>query len=68
MNGPPRGFNDYLLSEMRCGSLRARLLQLDIEAIGLALKGGPISADQAVVLLDDCDVLRLVGLPLGATV
>jgi hypothetical protein len=58
----PTDFINYLLAEMRCASLRTRILQADIEAIGLALKGGLISADQALGLLDDCDVLRLVGL------
>jgi hypothetical protein len=45
----PTDFINYLLAEMRCASLRTRILQADIEAIGLALKGGLISADQALV-------------------
>ena len=52
---------NYLLKELRCASLRARLLQSDIDAIGLALKGGLISPDQAVEHLHDVDVLRLLG-------
>jgi hypothetical protein len=60
---PPRDFSEYLLAEFRCASLRARILQADIEAVGLALKGGIISADQALALLDDCDALRIVGRP-----
>jgi hypothetical protein len=31
---------EYLLAELRCASLRARLQQSDIDAVGLALKGG----------------------------
>jgi hypothetical protein len=54
-------FHNYLLAELRCASLRLRLEQSDIEAIGLALKGGLITPDQALVLLNDCDALRLVG-------
>ena len=54
-------FQDYLLAEIRCASLRLRVEQSDVDAIGLALKNGLITADQALVLLDDCDVLRLVG-------
>jgi hypothetical protein len=42
-------------------------LQSDIEAIGIALKGGIISADQALALLDDCDTLRVVGVPTEAS-
>jgi hypothetical protein len=53
--------SEYLLAELRCASLRARLLQADIDAVGLALKGGLITADQALDLLHDCDVLWLVG-------
>jgi hypothetical protein len=54
---------DYLLAELRCAALRARLWQADIEAVGLALKGGLIDADQALELLADCDALHLVGTP-----
>ena len=57
----PLDFTGYLLAEFRCASLRARVLQADIDAVGLALKGGLISPDQALMLLDNCDVLRLVG-------
>jgi hypothetical protein len=63
----PRDFSEYLLQELRCASLRARILQADIEAIGLALKGGLITPDQALELLHDCDALRIVGTPPGAS-
>lgn len=53
--------HEYLLAEMRCASLRARLAQLDINAVGIALKGGLISPEQALALLDDVDALRFVG-------
>jgi hypothetical protein len=59
----PQDFSAYVLAEMRCAAMRTRLLQLDIEAIGLALKAGLISPDQALALLDDCDALRIVGTP-----
>ena len=58
---PPDDFSSYLLAELRVASLRLRLEQSDIDAIGLALKNGLITSDQAIALLDDCDVLRLVG-------
>ena len=54
-------FHDYLLAEMRCASLRARILQHEIDAIGIALKGGAISADQALDLMQGVDLLRLIG-------
>jgi hypothetical protein len=51
---------DYLLAELRCAVLRARLWAADIEAVGLALKGGLITPDQAVEILADCNCLHLV--------
>jgi hypothetical protein len=51
---------DYLLAELRCASLRARLWKADIEAIGVALKAGWIGPEQAVEALADCDCLQLV--------
>jgi hypothetical protein len=54
---------DYLLAELRCAALRARLWQADIEAVGLALKGGLIEPEQALELLADCDALHLIGTP-----
>jgi hypothetical protein len=52
---------EYQLAELRCAALRARLWQADIEAVGLALKAGWITPEQAVEALDDCDCLQLVG-------
>jgi hypothetical protein len=57
----PGGRVDYLLAELRAASLRARLWQADIEAVGLALKGGLIHPEQALELLHDCNALHLVG-------
>jgi hypothetical protein len=53
----------YLLQELRCASLRARLWQADIDAVGLALKGGLVTPDQALELLADCDCLHLIAPP-----
>lgn len=52
---------EYLLAEMRCASLRARLLAADIDAVGIALKNGLIEPEQALELLHNCDALHLVG-------
>jgi hypothetical protein len=51
---------DYLLAELRCAALRARLWQADIDAVGLALKSGLIEPEQALELLADCDCLQLI--------
>jgi hypothetical protein len=51
---------NYLLAELRCASIRARLWQADIDSIGMALRAGLISPDQAAEHLFDCGVLHLV--------
>lgn len=51
---------DYLLAELRCASLRARLVQADIEAVGIALRAGVISAEQALHLLSDVDAFGYI--------
>jgi hypothetical protein len=56
-----RDKREYLLAELRAAALRARLLQADIDAVGLALKAGLISPDQAVEHLFDFGLLHLVG-------
>jgi hypothetical protein len=50
---------DYLLAELRRASLQARLLQADIDAVGQALKGGLITAEQALWHLEDIGIQRL---------
>jgi hypothetical protein len=56
---------EYLLAELRPAALRARLWQADIDAVGLALKAGLISPDQAVEHLSDYGLLRLLGCARG---
>jgi hypothetical protein len=51
---------DYLLAELRCASLRARLWQADIDAVRLALKAGLVEPEQALELLADCDCLQFI--------
>ena len=47
----------YLLAELRCAALRARLVACEIDAIGIALRGGLIDPETAVAWLHDCGVL-----------
>jgi hypothetical protein len=58
---PADHHREYLLAELQCAVMRARLWQADIEAVGIALKGGLIDPDQALEILADCDALHLVG-------
>jgi hypothetical protein len=54
-------FAEYILSELRAASLRARLLGSEIDAIGVAVKGGLVTAEQALVLMNRVDLLRVIG-------
>lgn len=60
-------FTDYLLAEIRCGIIRAKCWQNDLTAIGIALKAGFISADNALDHLADCDALRFIAPSPAAT-
>jgi hypothetical protein len=51
---------EYLMGELRCASLRARLQVQDIEAVGMALGAGLIQPEQALELLADCDCLQFI--------
>jgi len=64
---PPQGqnaamtFAEYLAAELRAASLRAKLLASEIDAIAVALSGGLITADQALVVMHGVDLLRFIG-------
>ncbi len=59
-NGP---FCDYVLAELRCAVMRARLVALDIEAAGVALRGGMIDPETALAWLRDAGALEYVAPP-----
>jgi hypothetical protein len=62
-----KGRNEFLLAELRCARLRARLWQLDIDAVGIALRGSLVTPEQAIEMLADRDLLDLVGTEPGGT-
>ena len=49
---------DYIKAQLRCAHARLRLAMLDVEAVGLALNAKLITAEQAVLMLWDTDVLH----------
>jgi hypothetical protein len=53
----------YLIQEFTCAVLRARLEANDLEAIGLALKAGIVTAEQALELAADSGCLRWIAPP-----
>jgi hypothetical protein len=55
---------DYVLAEIRVASLRLRLALNEVEAVGLAVKAGLMSADVAIEHLYEIGApLSLVGTP-----
>ena len=52
---------EFLLCALRAASARARAMQLDIETIGVALKGDLIGADTAVQWIRDSNLLWMIG-------
>ncbi len=57
---PSEDRREYVLAELRCAALRADLIRNEIVTIGLALKGGLISPDDAVQLMAE-NGLQLLG-------
>jgi hypothetical protein len=55
---------DYVLAEFRCVLIKAKLAQLDIEAVASALKHNIISPEQAVALFWDSEAVHFLGLEL----
>jgi hypothetical protein len=52
---------DFLLGELRCAALHARLAAAEIDSIGIALRGGIIATDAALEWLLEVRVLPLIG-------
>jgi hypothetical protein len=50
----------FLISQLGCATLRARLAACEIDSIGVALRGGLIDPETAVAWLHDCGVLNHV--------
>lgn len=49
-------FSEFMLAQLRCASARTRLIVCEIDAIGTALKGNFITADDAVAWLAELGV------------
>ena len=57
----------FVLAQLRCAALRARLSACEIDAIGVALRGGMIDADIAVAWLHECGLLDYATSPHGCS-
>jgi hypothetical protein len=51
---------DYLLAELRCAVLRVRLIHADLIALGIAVKQGMLSPEEALDELEASDLVRLI--------
>lgn len=51
----------FLLAALRAASLRCKVMNADIETIGVALKGGLIGCDTAVSWIRDSGLMWVVG-------
>ncbi len=52
---------EFLLSALRAASLRAKMWDVELTTIGIALKSGMVGPDEAVKWLKDVGALDLVG-------
>ncbi len=55
------GRKEFVLSSLRAASLRAKLLETEINSIGVALKGGIINSYTAMQWVKDAGALDLIG-------
>lgn len=53
---------DFLLSALRAASLRAKMFEVEINGIGIALKSGMVTVPDALKWIKDIGALELVGL------
>ena len=63
-NSDPAGRREYILAELRCALAKAKLAQLDIEAVALALQHNLVTAEQAAGMFWDCEAIQFLGLDL----
>ena len=53
---------EFLLSALRAASLRAKMYEIEINSIGIALKAEMVSVSDALIWIKDIGALELVGL------
>ena len=51
---------EFLLSSLRAGSLRAKLIETEINSIGVALKGGLIDCYTAMQWIKEAGAMELI--------
>jgi hypothetical protein len=56
---------EYVLAEFRCALIKAKLAQLDIEAVAIALKNDIVTPEQAAAMFWESDAIHFLGLELN---
>ncbi len=52
---------EFLLSALRAASLRARIFEVDVNTVGIALKSGMVTVPQALKWIRDIGALESMG-------
>ena len=56
------GRRDYILADFRCALIKAKLAQLDIEAVAIALKYNIVTPEQAAAMFWETEAVQFLGL------
>ncbi len=68
MSEPSSNYTAFMLGQLRCAAIRARLLTVEIDTIGVALRGNFITTDDAIAWLhDEAGALGLIAVSSALT-
>lgn len=56
---------EYVLAELRCAWIKARLAQIEIETAAVAFKRNMVTSEEAAAMLSDSEVVRFIGIEIG---
>lgn len=59
---------EYVLAELRCALIKARLAQVEIETAAVAFKHNLVTSEGVAAMLSDSDVVRFIGIEIGGGV
>jgi hypothetical protein len=62
MSEPSSGFTAFMLGQLRCAGIRARLLAAEIDSIDVALRGNFITTDDAIAWLHETGAIGLIAM------
>jgi hypothetical protein len=62
MSEPSSNYTAFMLGQLRCAGIRARLMTAEIDTIGVALRGNFITADDAIAWLHEAGAIGLIAM------